>query len=350
MSALSRRDFLKLGLLTLGSLAFRQLPLGSRSAWQPFLGEDWFEDGELVRVASSSVSVYEKPSDTSRVVTTWPRDAILHVYDTVTADTPAYNPVWYRVWGGYVHRARLQRVRVQYHDPLPTVRPEGQLAEVTVPYTQTYRFRDRVWRPLYRLYYGTVHWITAIEDGPDGGPWYRILDELLKVTYHAPARHLRPIADEEVAPISPDVPFEKKRIEVSLTQQTLTCYEDGKIVLQTKISSGLVKRDTVTPTGEYHIQSKYPSKHMGNGSLAADIEAYELVGVPWTCFFTGQGHALHGAYWHDNFGVPMSRGCINLSMADALFLFRWTAPALEMSELTVRRPYRVGFGTVLSIF
>lgn len=350
MSLLSRRDFLKLGALTLGSLAFSRLPLGRRSTWKGSFDKNWFEDGELVRVASSSVSVYEKPSDASRIIATWPRDSLLHVYETVIAKTPAYNPVWYRVWGGYVHRARLQRVRVQYNDPLRDVRPEGQLVEVTVPYTQSYRFRDGIWRPLYRLYYGTVHWITAVEEGPDGRPWYRIFDELVRVDYLVPASHLRPIAEEEVAPISPDIPFEKKRIEVSLQEQLLTCYEEGKIVLQTKISSGLIKRDTATPKGEYHLQSKYPSKHMGNGSLASDIEAYELVGVPWTCFFTGQGHALHGAYWHDNFGMPMSRGCINLTIADALFIFRWSMPALEIRELTTRRPYKIGFGTALFIY
>jgi len=355
MSSLSRRDFLKLSLLALGGLAFQRL--GGRESWRRPLvrGDDWgewLEDGDLVRVAVSSVSVYREPSDSSPIVTTWPRDALLHVYETVTAPAPAYNPVWYRVWGGYVHRAHLQRVRVQYNDPLREVRAEGQLAEVTVPYTQTYRLRDRLWQPLYRLYYGTVHWITAVEEGPDGRPWYRIFDELVRVAYYAPASHLRPIPEEAIAPLSPDVPLEKKRIEVSLQQQTLTCYEDGNIVLQTRISSGLagLGRDTATPKGEYHIQSKYPSKHMGNGSLASDIEAYELVGVPWTCFFTGQGHALHGAYWHDNFGAPMSRGCINLTIPDALFIFRWCLPAVAANDTSIRRPYKTGFGTALSIF
>ena len=58
-------------------------------------------------------------------------------------------------------------------------------------------------------------------------------------------------------------------------------------------------------------------RHMGDGRLTTDPAAYELPGVPWVSYFTGNGVAFHGAYWHDNFGAPVSHGCINLSPADA---------------------------------
>jgi len=68
----------------------------------------------LVRVATNSVSVYNRPSDKSSIKSTWYRDELLHVYEEVTVDEPAHNPVWYRVWGGYVHRSHLQRVKVPF--------------------------------------------------------------------------------------------------------------------------------------------------------------------------------------------------------------------------------------------
>jgi hypothetical protein len=68
---------------------------------------------------------------------------------------------------------------------------------------------------------------------------------------------------------------------------------------------------------------------MGDGGITADLNAYELVGVPWTTFFHPAGIAFHGTFWHDNFGTPMSQGCVNLRNADAKWLFRWCSPAFN---------------------
>jgi len=348
ISQLSRRDFLKLGAATLGSLAFSPFPTN----W----GE--FNAGEMIRVAAQSVSVYSQPDDTSQIVSQRYRDEVVNVYKEVVAQTPDYNPVWYRVWGGYLHRARLQKVQVIYNQPLNSIPENGQLAEVTVPYSQSMRYTAAEgWQPLYRLYYETIHWIIGIDTGPDGQPWYRLLDELLEINYHVPATHLRPIPENEWSPISPEVPFEKKRIEVDLARQTLIAYENSESVFRTTISSGIPGMPsanglpTATPRGEFNIQSKFPSKHMGDGSLASDIEAYELVGVPWTSFFTSTGYAFHGTYWHDNFGVPMSRGCVNMRPAEARWLFRWALPlALPEEFETPGKVDRKGFGTAVKIF
>jgi hypothetical protein len=80
------------------------------------------------------------------------------------------------------------------------------------------------------------------------------------------------------------------------------------------------------------LATKFPSKHMGNGGLTSDPRAYELIGVPWTTFFHDAGIAFHGTFWHDNFGTPMSHGCVNLPNADALWLFRWTSPPYTLEE------------------
>jgi hypothetical protein len=346
-SKISRRDFLKLTGATFGGIAF--------SPYLPPLDE--FTDGQLVRVATTQVSVYSKPNDESRITGQVYRDQILNVYEEVNSGTPGYNPIWYRVWGGFVHRARMQKVQYIYNQPAQSIREDGQLAEVTVPYTQVLRSVGKNWQQLYRLYYTTVHWVKGIDTGPDGQPWYRVLDELNDITYSVPASHLRLIPDEELTPITPEIPFEKKRIEVSLQTQQLICFEYDEPVFTTVIASGRLDSrpgpngiPTRTPAGKFNISVKMPSKHMGNGSMAADIEAYELPGVAWTTFFTPQGHAFHGTYWHDNFGVPMSSGCINMRTDEAKWLFRWTLPLAAADQISPLTLDKKGFGTPVIIF
>jgi hypothetical protein len=306
-------------------------------------------------VTIASISVFKEPSDKSRIVGQWFRDDVVRIYETVTAETPAYNPVWYRVWGGYMHRARLQRVKIRYNQPLTVIPEKGMLAEVTVPYSRAYFYNKwDGWKSTYRLYYSSVHWVKAVEDGPDGQPWYRILDELDETTYLAPAIHLRPITPEEMAPLSPDMPFEAKHIFVNLTTQTVNAYENDQSVFEAKISSGLsgissADEPTATPVGDFNVVVKMPSKHMGEANLAADIEDYVLPGVPWTTFFTERGHAFHGTYWHDNYGVPMSHGCINMRPEDAKWIFRWTRPIAAFNDLNPLTLDRKGFGTPVQI-
>jgi len=318
---------------------------------------DEFAQGQLVRVATTQVSVYSEPNDKSTITGQVYRDQVLNVYEEVNSGTPGYNPVWYRVWGGFVHRARMQKVQYIYNQPAQSIREDGQLAEVTVPYTQVLRSTGKNWAQLYRIYYTTVHWVKGIDTGPDGQPWYRLIDELNDITYNVPASHMRLIPDEELTPVTPEIPFEKKRIEVSLKTQHLICFEYDEPVFTTIISSGRVNSNpgpngipTRTPSGKYNIMVKMPSKHMGNGSLAADPEAYELPGVAWTTFFTKQGHAFHGTYWHDNFGVPMSSGCINMRTDEAKWLFRWTLPLAAADQISPLTLDKKGFGTPVVIF
>ena len=343
MTYLSRRDFLKLSTSAIASL--------SVSPFLPDLGT--FDDSLQVRVATKSVSVHSAPNDQSRITMQRFRDELVNIYEEVDTGIPSYNPIWYRTWGGYMHRGRLQKVKMLINEPLSSI-PEGtrQLAELTVPYTQAMRYTKMYgWQPNLRLYYGSTHWIDGIDEGPDGDVWYRVFDELIGFPYHVPAIHLRSLPFKEWSPLTPEVPFEDKRIEVNLTTQMLTAYEYDKIVLQTSISSGIttVRSDpkalsTKTPSGEFRVLSKYPSKHMGNGNLFASPEDYELPGVPWTCFFHEAGYAFHGTYWHHNFGTPMSRGCVNMRIDEAKWLFRWVRPLHEQD-----RVYSPGYGTLVVI-
>jgi lipoprotein-anchoring transpeptidase ErfK/SrfK len=341
-SKFSRRDFLKLSGIALGGLAF-----------SPFLpGLTDFDDSFVVRIGTAEMPVRSEPTDESRIYQTCYRDELIHVYEEVVALEPKHNPVWYRVWGGYLHRGRLQRVKTIYQTPVDVTEGERVLAEVTVPFTAPYWYtKARGWETRQPpLYYGSVHWVEAVEDGPPmadyKGPWYRIHDELdSNVPYHVPAIHLRILPLDIYDPISPEVPNEQKLIEVNLTTQSLIAYENGKPVFQTNVSTGIrgsggVKGiSTTTPNGKFNIVEKMPSKHMGysyfnigqGGNLLADESGYVLPGIPWTSFIARPGkptagHAFHGTYWHENFGIEMSHGCINMRSNEANWIFRWAQP------------------------
>lgn len=342
---LSRRDFLKLSLLTLGGLALR--PIHTTLPYTALAGKD------IARVAVKSISVYEKPDDKSKILFQRFRDDLVNIYYEEVSDAgPTYNPLWYRVWGGYMHSAHLQRVNIRFNPVASSLNRTKQLAEVTVPVSPSYLYSSQKgWEPLYKLYYGSVHWVVGIEKGPDGSPWYRIKDELFdidRLDYFTPAKNLRLIEDDEFSPISTEVPPEKKRIEVSIARQELVAYEGENVILRTRISSGVPMSDpppgepsTDTPQGEFHIQNKMPSKHMGDGEVTSDPEAYELPGVPWVCFFEPEhGVATHGTYWHTNFGTYMSHGCVNMVTEEAKFLFRWATPVYPYGEWDIR-----GYGT-----
>lgn len=102
-------------------------------------------------------------------------------------------------------------------------------------------------------------------------------------------------------------------IDVNLTTQTVTAYEGESPVRFMLASTGLWNTPTVT--GQFNIYLRYDSQTMSG-------PGYYLPGVQWVQYFY-QGYALHGTYWHNNFGHPMSHGCVNLSNDDALWLYQW---------------------------
>jgi hypothetical protein len=321
--SVSRRDFLRLAALSLGGLAAQFLDpwLSPDSAIKPaFLGSNG-------RVTRRYVYVYLQPDEQSRRQEKLERDTLVEIKEELIASAgPTHNPRWYRLQSGYVHSAYIQRISDAYLNlPLAQVPETGLLGEITVPYSQSYYTnRKGEWLPLYRLYYSSLHWITGVWIDVSGQAWYQLTDEWLKIAYHVPAVHVHPVTEEKWAPISPELPDEAKRIELSLVDQTLVAYEDNRIVFSTKVATG--KRYMETPKGEFQINRKMPSKHMGNGALTSDLGAFELPGVPWVCFFHTNGVSFHGTYWHDNFGTPMSQGCVNMRTWDALWLFRWCTP------------------------
>lgn len=321
---ITRRNFIRLGvtsLLGIGSYIPNFTTLAASNTGQPS------PETLYGRVTRSSIPVYQQPDMESPKVTRYKRDKILHLEDELfSPDGPANNPHWYRVSTGYVHSAYIQRIENIYlNQTIPEIPLTGTLGRITVPFTQSWRInKNGHWKKLYRLYYGSLHCMTGLVESPDGKVMAQISDEVLKINYFAPIKHIQPLDPLEYMPISPELPAIEKKLFVSLADQTLTATVSGEMVFRCKISSGV--RYMETPTGQFHINRKYPSRHMGNGGLTSEILAYELPGVPWVSFFGDAGVAFHGTFWHDNFGTPMSKGCINMQTEDAKWLFRWTNP------------------------
>lgn len=124
---------------------------------------------------------------------------------------------------------------------------------------------------------------------------------------------------------------EEKWIEVSLDEQKVKAWEGTKLVMEFPISSG---KWAPTPKGTFNIWYKTRNQAMTGGSQALGTY-YNLPNVPHNMFFY-QGYAIHGAYWHNNFGQPMSHGCVNSPLASAAQIFDWAGPVVPEGQNVVR--------------
>lgn len=159
-----------------------------------------------------------------------------------------------------------------------------------------------------------------------------------------PAERLAYFMNEAVSPLAseltevvPDqnvlgVSSGNKWIDVDLTTQTVRAMEGNTEVYRFLVSTG---KWAPTPTGEFAIWSKFKYTKMSGGSKALHTYYY-LPNVPYTMYFTNSGVGLHGTYWHNNFGHPMSHGCVNMAIPDAEKLFYWADPQLPSGENSVR--------------
>lgn len=111
----------------------------------------------------------------------------------------------------------------------------------------------------------------------------------------------------------PDVAKDERWIDVDLSSQTLTAYLGDEVVNSFLVSTGTAAHPTVT--GKFHIYVKYRYTDMSG-------PGYYLPDVPYTMYFH-DGYGLHGTYWHSNFGVQMSHGCVNLATEDSAWLYDW---------------------------
>jgi lipoprotein-anchoring transpeptidase ErfK/SrfK len=337
-STFTRRDFLKFSAAGALSLLFAELGIDLVHAGAPHLRKQG-------RTTWSSLTVYDRPSFSAKKVNLYGRDVVLPITEELIIEGEhPYNHVWYRIGDeGFAHSAYLQPVYTSYNLPVHDIPAEGALAEVTVPFVPVRLGVGSYYKQKLRYYYGTTHWVNQIvRNTNDDTYWYRIYDRQVRTHYFVPCYSLRIIPDEELAPLSPNIPPEEKSIFVDLASQTMVAYEAETPVLTSLIASGWGK--TPTPAGEFRTYHKAPSVHMTDG--AGDEANYDLPGVPWVSFFTGNGDSFHGTYWHNDFGDPRSHGCINVPNDVAKFIYLWTTPTVPPREDYLHRP---GEGTRVTI-
>jgi lipoprotein-anchoring transpeptidase ErfK/SrfK len=349
---LSRRSFLKLGALGLGSVLLSR-PLAALAGTSPASAAagipEFPKDILLGRVAQGVAEVKTRPEMEAPTVATLYEDAVFPWLGSMAGATPAYvfnNQKWVQTPDGYIYAPLIQPVRYQPNKPMSSLRQTsigpGMWVEVTVPYVDVVlqnKPSSNSWvealvdegRPV-RLHYGQVFWVDTIKKDDNGQVRYRVnpnyyggVDMLW-----AAAEAFRPIQDHELTPLHPEAT--DKRIVVDVTFQTLACYEGDQEVYFCRVSTG-AKYDAfgnvvdkwATPVGLHTISRKFISLQMSGGTTGA---GYDLPGIGWVTIFATGGVALHSTVWHNNFGDAMSHGCVNMLPEDAKWVFRWCLPTV----------------------
>ncbi|MEI7555330.1 LysM peptidoglycan-binding domain-containing protein [Candidatus Chlorohelix sp.] len=136
----------------------------------------------------------------------------------------------------------------------------------------------------------------------------------------APAPTKTPEAANSVNPLS-----DGKWIDVNLSQQRLVAYEGDKAVFSSLVSTGVTGLDT--PVGTFQVYVKYQSQLMTGGGGSS---YYYLPNVPYVMYFY-QAYAIHGTYWHNNFGHPMSHGCVNLPTPASQWIYNWAPMGTQVN-------------------
>ncbi len=336
LQQLSRREFLKRSGASLVGLL--SLPIMEKDLRLGKLLDPKGNVLPLGRITASKTDGYASPSFSADLKKSYWQDLVLNITGIALGGTDSgHNRVWYLIEDGcYVHSGDVQPVEIRLNSPKLDIPETGLLAEVSVPFTDAPRDYLRPERLRYRLYYGTTHWLSAAHQDDNGEVWYRIDDDKWKIKYYVRAAHMHIITADEVAPISAHLPMEAKRLEIHLPEQVVIAYENETPVFMARTATGARFRegDYTTPTGRYMTNRKRPSRHMAAGD-GADANSYDLPGVPWVCYLLENGISFHGTFWHNNFGRPRSHGCVNLNIADARWVYRWTYPSPTLQTVTL---------------
>jgi lipoprotein-anchoring transpeptidase ErfK/SrfK len=331
---LSRREFLKLGGLTAGGLAL--------NSWDHRYQFDPFPDGEmLARVTTEYVNVRSRPDLSSELVGTLLEDEVVPCLREVVGgrfSMPYFQSQrWIETPVGFIWSPLMQPVDNLPNSPIlqlnETSLGPGLWVEVTVPWVDLVLVNSEPMSPALRyrvdegkpprLYYSQIIWVDQIKMDENQQVWYRINERYgYGDIFWGKAEAFRPLTREEISPINPE--SENKRIDINLLKQTLSCYENDREVYFCRVSTGTDGEDTETPPGlYYYIWRKMLSAHMAGGTVAG---GYDLAGVGFTTLFQGDGIAIHSTFWHNRYGEKTSHGCVNVSPADAKWIWRWTTP------------------------
>ena len=365
---ISRRDFLKLAGVSLGALAFNPYRAPNLEYFSSPRRLPEFPASEIIgRIVDPGIDLRSSPTnDPSQnnsiakldadTLVEWGRVVVGSVVGGLANQRYVETP------NGYIYSSVLQPTRNLPNTPVSEI-PAGQQgfwAEVTVPYVEL-AHEGVVASPWLqsniehnfppRLYYGQTVWIDRVRT-ENGFPEYRWNEEANGHGYGygasgeffwADGAAFKILTEEDVAPISPDVDPNSKTIQANLDRQTLSCLEGTNEVYFCRISSGLtnvidpatgqINDKLATPVGNLLTHWKIISVNMTAGTSQA---GYSTPAVPWSTSISGDGVAIHGAFWHNAFGEKRSHGCINVTPEDAKWIFRWTTPYVSLAQSEAR--------------
>jgi len=378
----SRRDLLKVTGLGLGAVALRPVNKFLSDDGQSYLnrGEgNWvglplpqFPEGENLGRILGKVDVFSRPttdpSAASITNTLYDDNMVVWGREVVGNAIGRTNQRFVETDQGFIYSPFVQPASNKPNNPI-TALPEGSSgfwAEVTIPYVDllldgppisswvksliAYNFPPR-------LYYSQVVWIDQIRAETSGQVYYRFNESPGHGygpgdLFWADGAAFRVLTDEDVSPINPEVDPASKHINIDLDYQTLSCLEAGREVYFCRVSTGAVylasgefTDEWKTPVGDLNTHWKIISLNMSAGTVGA---GYSTPAVPWATFIHGDGVAIHGAFWHNDFGERRSHGCVNLRPEDAKWVFRWTTPIITLQQSEQRMTWP-DHGTVVSV-
>lgn len=346
MDAIGRRDFIRVGAASMAGWSLRP--------WLAYAAQEFPDAERLGRVCVGKVDVKATPDADGTTVGTLYEDAVVvWLRERVGRHPYRINQTWVETPDGYLYAPELQPVHNRPNDAVEDLKEtslgSGMWVEVTVPWVRVVLDNPPPRSPWLkntdqpRLYYSQILWVDAIRQAEDGTSWYRINERFgFGDIFWAPAAAFRPLGADEISPIRPEV--EEKEVVVDVNHQTMACYESGEEVYFCQVSTGAkfnAEGQSVdkwsTPVGPHPIWRKVISLHMVGGTTGG---GYDLPGIGWTTLFSGDGVAIHSTFWHNDFGVPRSHGCVNARPADAKWVFRWVTPAVpyDPGDVTVGMP------------
>lgn len=194
--------------------------------------------------------------------------------------------------------------------------------------------------PVTYLRNGTVLKVSEKVADENGNVWYKIVfDEWLRYpqriytdwyiqgvyAYEFNDAGLRELTLAELK----QAPKNAKRIVVDKSDQKLYAYDGEELFLESIVSTGTTLNPT--PVGEFSIFRKTPTRYMQGPLPDIPNDIYDLPGVPWSLYFTTDGAAIHGTYWHNNFGNRSSHGCVNVPLVQARALYAWADLATSVT-------------------
>ncbi len=348
---LSRRDFIKLSSTGIGLLGLQP--------WRNLFKLGDFPSVErLGRITVGKVDLKVRPDYDSPIVGALYQDAVVPWLKEAVGPQPyRVNQRWVETPEGYIWSPEVQPVQNLPNTPLEELPTSslgfGMWVEVSVPYVNLIQANPPARSPWLinrlesglqpRWVFSQIAWVDQIKTDDDGQAWYRLNERYgYGDLFWATAEAFRPLGSEDISPINPG--NENKRILVDITTQAMSCFEEEREVNYMRVSTGALYNYSGnrvdswgTPLGKHRIWRKAVSLPLSGGSSAT---GWDLPAVGWISLFVGSGVAIHSTYWHNNYGVPTSRGCVNARPDDAKWVFRWTLPEVPYApgDITVSMP------------